>query len=379
MTLDLSLSAPQHLLRERVRDCVARHCPPEYVRTLDEEARFPRELYAELLAGGLPGLHGAPGEGAGVAVVELAITCEELARTSAALALAYGTSIVAGAWALMRYGTTEQQRSLLSQFVEGKALFTFAATEMATGFEAIATFADALPDGYCLTGMEMLIPGAHVADYLLIAARSATTAQDEDALTLFYVPRDAPGLSVTPVDQMGDRALTTCAVDIAEVRVPPEALLGQRHQGRVILGPLMGLCRLVVAAASTGLAQGAFEQVLAYALRSHNGARPIGDSQAVQHALAALHTRIEAARLLVYYAGWYADIGNDCAPRAAIAKQYATEAASRTVSLGMRLLGPTGNRRDCAMQRYFRDAKPLETAAGCAETDKDCIAGSVGL
>lgn len=371
--MDLELTPRQDALRQQLKELVTRHCPPAVARELDERGRFPHEFFAQLESAGLCGLL-VPAEhgGAGAGLPELAIACEELAHASAAIAVAYGTSALSGGWAPARFGTAGQPRALAA----GGRYFALAAPDEHGGTTAAAQCGE---NRYRLRATQLQVPGADAADQLLVVARSDAGERGGEGLSLFYVPRVSAGVRVTAVAQMGGRAVSLCEVDLDDVVVTPESLLGPLHRGGPILDQLMDAYRLVVAAASVGLAQETFESALAHARQPRNSGPPPAARQAVQHALAALHTRIEAARLLVYHAAWCAESGSDASAQVGLAKGYATAAANQAVEVGMRIAGPAANRLDCDMQRYFRDARPLETLAGSPEADKDRVAGSLGL
>lgn len=378
MTIDLGLTPRQAALQQQLREFVTQHCPRPDARAMDEAGRFPTELWDEapfrdLLALAVPTEYG----GAGGDRLDLVIVCEELARGAAALAVAYAMSAVAGGWALTRFGSHAYHRSLLRQFVLGRARFALSLTEMEDG-DPMATAEQSADGSYRIRGEKLLIPGAHVADQILIVARSDSTRSGTDGLALFYICPHGPGVTAAPIRQMGGRALPTCEIDLDRVRAAPETLLGELHRGWEVLRELAAIVRLLLAAVSTGLAVAAFEDALARARAPRPGQEPLGNLQAIQHALAATHTRIEAARLLVYHGAWCADLGQGDSPQATLAHYYATEALRHALATGTRIFGSSANRLDCDMQRHLRDALALETA-GNPERAKDLIAHGFGL
>lgn len=376
MAIDLSLAPKQVALQNQVREFVAEHCPRAYARELDDTSRFPLELWAQPKFRELLTLGISAGQG-GAGLLELVIVCEELARGAPALGVAYGMSSVAGAWALGRFGTREEHRCLLRQCAAGGLRFAMALSEMEDG-DPSAT-AEVLADGgCCVRGDHLLIPGADLADQLLIVARSDPVRIGTKDLTLLYVSPREPGITATPIRQMGQRALPLCEVRLDRVRTSPDALLGEPHRGEEILGEITAAARLLLAAVSTGLAQVAFEEALAHAREPRHGGQAPGHSQGIQHALAAAHTRIEAARLLVYHAACCGDAGESYSARAAVANYYASAAVSRAVETGIRIFGPSVNRSDCEMQRHFRDAVPL-AAVGHLGRLKDLISQGLGV
>ena len=377
MTIDLGLAQRQVELQHQVRELVTQHCPRTYARELDESGSFPVELWAETAFRDLLGLAVPTADGGtGGGLLDLVIVCEELARGAAALAVAYAMSAVAGGWALARFGTHAHHKSLLRQFVLGQARFALALAELETD-DPIATAESSADDGYCIRAEKLMIPGAHVADQILVVARSDSARSGTDGLALFYVSPQEPGITVTTIRQMGERALPMCEVDLDSVHAAPETLLGELNHGCDVIPELAAIARLLLAAVSTGLAQIAFDDALAHAREPRQGRR-LGNRQAVQHALAGVHTRIEAARLLVYHAAWCVDAGQGYSPHAALANYFASEAVSRAVETGTRIFVTSANRLDCDMQRYFRDAMPL-VAASNPEMAKDLIARSLGL
>ncbi|MGO4856916.1 acyl-CoA dehydrogenase family protein [Arthrobacter sp. 2MCAF14] len=348
-------------VRRRVRQVLAEHVDQDRLARHDEEETYDLELYEALAREGLIQLE-AELEGRAPAHQSQITVLEELGAGATSM----GVSIVVqymGVGLLHTFADAAQRRRFLAPLFTGQARMSFALSEPDGGTDvarAMSTRAERQADGsYLLTGRKKWIGGASTADYLLVLARTSDIARSAiDGITIFIVPRDTPGITTTPIDTMGIRALEQADVVFQDVRVPAELILGETGRGfRQVLTTLNGE-RLNGAAVALGIARGALETAVDYAKGREAFGRSIGAFQGLQHQLVDASVKVEAARLLLHNAARASDQGGSANETlSAMAKLAASDAATTASDVGMRTMGGWGFLRQLPMQRYFRDAR----------------------
>ncbi|MBI4012888.1 MAG: acyl-CoA/acyl-ACP dehydrogenase [Candidatus Rokubacteria bacterium] len=381
--MDFDLAGEQTLLRETVRRFLDRECPREVARALDEEGRFPRDLYRKMAALGWLGLS-IPEKygGAGGGILDTVLVMEELARRSQALAVGYLLNICFGARTLTAFGSPEQQATYLPRIAAGEAFFCLGLTEPSGGTDALAltTRAEPRDGGFVINGHKLFITGAHVADRIILVARVGPPGQRGPAgLTLFLVDTRARGVEIRPIRTVGNRAAATTEIFLADVEVPAADVLGTVGQGWAQLVHTLNNERISVAAICVGTTQAVFEDTLAYARTRTAFGKPIGQFQAIQHYLADMATGLETARLLTRKAAWLQDRGRPCDIEATMAKLHASETAQQAAGLGMRIFGGYGYTLEVDIQRHWRDTQLFVVAPISNEMARNYLAQRFGL
>jgi acyl-CoA dehydrogenase len=381
--LSFDFTDEQEMLRAMVRDFVERECPKLVARDLEAAGEYPAELAAKIAAAGLCGI-GVPEElgGQGGDIIDQAIVCEELSRSLAGLAWLWGITVWSGAKAILAHGTPAQREALLPRVADGSLTFAFALTEPAGGTDvlrAMRTRARRADGGWVLSGTKIWSTLAHVADRILVLARTAQSERPSRGLTLFLVDAGSPGLSATPIPKLGMRALGSCEVAFDDVFVPDEDVLGEVGAGwRQVTGSLNGE-RIMVAAMCTGILRGVLEDAIAYAKDRHAFGKPIGALQAVQHHIADIAMNVETCRLHTYRAAWLEREGRPCGVEATTAKCLAAEYATAGADMGIQILGGYGYAQEYNMQRYWRDARLYRIGPITTEMSKNFVGESLGL
>jgi acyl-CoA dehydrogenase len=348
-------------LRKRVRAVLAEHVTPERLNKFDEAEEYDLELFHEIAGAGLVKLDGEL-HGPGPKHQAQAVVLEELGAGPTSV----GVSMVVqymGVQLLHAYGNHHQQEQFLAPLHAGKAKMSFGLSEPDGGTDvarAMKTRAVQLEDGsYSISGQKKWIGGAMDADYFILLARtSEITRSAIDGITMFLIPRSTPGIRTEVIDTMGIRGLAQCDVYLDDVRVPAENVLGELDKGfRQVLGTLNGE-RLNGAAVALGIARGAMETAVGWARERHAFGRPVGSFQGLQHSLVDASVKIESARLLLRQAAEASDAGEGTNETwSAMAKLAASDAATTTTDVGMRVMAGWGFFRGLPMQRYFRDAR----------------------
>ena len=315
--------------------------------------------------------------GSGGSFQDAALFLEETARGQAPLGAYAVTLIVVGA--LNRFGTEEQKRDLLGRVAGGGAL-AIAMSEPDAGSDVAALKTRARLDdgGWVLDGAKMWCSYAHKASHVLVVCRSGDGERHE-GLSMIFVPRDAEGFSMTPIETLGGNETNELHLD--GCRVPEDALLGVEGEGWGQLMAGLNNERVILGAQALGLAQRAFDDALAYAKERSQFGRPIGSFQAIQHKLADLATELAQARLLVRSVARMTDEdpGRVLAQEASMVKLATTELAKRCALEGMQIMGGYGYATEYPMERYLRSAVVTTIFGGTSEIQRNIIAKTLGL
>jgi isovaleryl-CoA dehydrogenase len=316
--------------------------------------------------------------GSGGSFLDATLFLEETARGQIPIG-AYGvTLIVTGA--LNRFGTEEQKSDLLGRVARGGAL-AIAMSEPEAGSDVAALKTRARRDNgeWVLDGSKMWCSFAHKASHVLIVCRTGEGEDRHEGMSMLFVPREAEGLTVTPIETLGGEDTNELHLD--GVRVPDEALLGSEGNGWIQLMAGLNNERVILAASALGLAQRAFDDALGYAKERRQFGRPIGSFQAIQHKFADLATQLAQVRLLVR---WVAAMTDEDPQRmlpreASMAKLAATELAKRCALEGMQVMGGYGYATEYPMERHLRTAVVTTIYGGTSEIQRNIIAKTLGL
>ncbi len=377
--MKLGLSEEQGLLRSTVREFAEREVRP-LARELDETGRFPRETFRKAAELGLTGV-AFPEEagGAGFDHVSYSIVIEEISRFCASTGVILSVQNSLYCEPVWRFGSDAQKEKFLVPFARGQRIGCYALTEPQAGSDAAAlrTLAVRHGDRYILNGTKAWITCGGVADAAIVYANTDPT-KGEKGITAFIVERGAPGFRVGHEEQkLGIHATACTELSFSDCEVPAENRLGAEGEGyKIALSTLDG-GRIGIAAQATGIAQGAFEQALAYAGQRQAFGHPIADLQAIQFMLADIATEIDAARLLVRKAAWKQDTGARFSMEASVAKLFASEMATRVTHKAMQIHGANGYSREYPLERMYRDARITEIYEGTSEIQRLVIASWV--
>ena len=359
--------------RASARAFVDAHVMP-YANAWETAGRVPEETLRSIGAAGLwaPVLPPALG-GAGLDMVTLGQLHEEVGRgcSSVRSLLTVHTML---SWTLLRWGTPAQRERWAPRLASGELLGAFCLSEPGAGSDAaaITTRAVRTDKGWVLDGVKKWTTGGQRADLYLVFARI------ESSIGAFLVPRDSPGVTVTPIPEiLGTRASMLAEISFAGVELDGEALLGPSGftAGMVLTGTL-DLGRYSVAAGSVGIIQACLDACAAYTGARHVGGRPLRDLQLIQAKLTDMVTDVRAARLLLSDAGRLKDAGDSATIMATwVAKYFASTAAARHASEAVQIHGANGCGPDYPVARYYRDAKVMEIIEGSNEIQRITIAG----
>jgi len=377
--MQIELSEEQVLLRDSVRRFAEEVVRPR-AREIDESGEFPRGFFDQAGELGLAGV-AVPEEygGAGMDTVSYCLVIEEISRVCATsgVILSVNNSLVCDP--LLKFGSEEQKREFLQPLASGAKLGCFALTEPGAGSDAAGLRATATRDGddYVLNGSKVFITNGTDADVALVFA-TLDPEKKHKGIVAFIVPMDTPGMSRGGHEyKLGVNASGTTELSFEDMRIPAAQRLGEEGDGfKVAMSTLDG-GRVGISAQAVGIAQGAFEEALAYAQEREQFGRPIAEFQAIQFYLADMATEIDAARFLTWKAAWTKDHRKRCTLEAAQAKLFSAEMAQRVTSKALQIHGGYGYTKEYNVERYFRDARITEIYEGTSEIQKLVIASQV--
>lgn len=316
--------------------------------------------------------HIIPGEygGDGVSAVRICIAREVLAG-------AYGPADVTlamqglGSYPIVLGGSEEQKQFYLPKVASGDYLTTFALTEPNAGSDVsnLETVATAVEEGYSISGTKRFISNGYSADMAVIFAKTPTPEKPK-AISAFIIRKGTPGFDVAKrMELMAAHDIVAFKLDGAVV--PRENLLGKIGDGfKLSLGTL-DLMRMTVGAAALGMGQAALDEALVYSSKRVQFGAPIADQQGIKFKLAEMATELEAARLLVYRAAVMKDRNaSDVTLAASMAKLYATEASWSVIDQALQIHGGVGVMKGMAVERLYREIRPLRIYEGTTEIQK---------
>jgi butyryl-CoA dehydrogenase len=374
--MDLDFTDEQRRLREAFARFADERIRPQ-AEAIDRAGQFPRALFTELATLGFFGLrYPEANGGSGLGFLEYCLAISEIARGSLSLAACAAMQSLMGTHFIQALAGPALQQRYLVPALAGELVCTICITEPNAGSDlaAIATRAERDGEGYRLHGQKTWITLAPQAGVFTVFARAGA----DQALTIFLVDRDDPGLVVgRAIDKLGACGAPTAEVSFADCYVPLERRLGAEGQGEAELRQLLARIRVMTGALALGIGRAALDDACRYAAQRVQFGKPIAQHQAIALKLADMATAHAAATQLVYRAAWLLDQGRPHATEAAMAKLHASESAVMICDECCRILGAYGYAMEYAAQRYWRDARFTLIGGGTSEILKWIIAGQV--
>jgi alkylation response protein AidB-like acyl-CoA dehydrogenase len=281
---------------------------------------------------------------------------------------------------LWKHGSDEQRARWLPGLCSGRLVGIHAITEPEAGSDAFAMTSRARPDGdaWVIDGRKTFITNAPLADLLIVFARTSE-GTGPLGLTAFVVESGAPGLEVRHLEKMGLRTSPMGEVVLDGVRVAGDAVLGREGRGAQVFQTSMDWERALIMSAQVGAMQRITERSIAYARERKQFGQAIGKFEAVAFRIADMKMRLDAARALLYRAGWIMDRGEDATAAAAEAKVFVSEASVRTHLDALQIHGGYGYMTDFEIERALRDALGGTIYSGTSEIQRRLIARHLGL
>ena len=373
-------TTPSHEeLRAKIRAFAEEEIKP-IAFLLDQQNEFPEEAIRKLGQLGLMGIP-YPKEygGAGLDVLSYAIAVEELARVDGGAGVILSAHVSLGSWPIFAYGTEEQKQKYLVPLAKGEKIGAFGLTEPNAGSDAGGTETTAVLKGdhYVLNGGKIFITNAPKADTYVVFAVT-TPDIGTKGISAFIVEKGWKGFYFGDhYDKMGIRSSTTAELIFDNVEVPKENLLGKEGDGFKIAMSTLDGGRIGIGAQALGIAQGAYENALAYAKERIQFGKPVGFQQAVSFKLADMATKLRCARMLVYSAAELKEAHEPYAKEAAMAKLYASDIALEVTNDALQIHGGAGFMKGMEVERAYRDAKITTIYEGTNEIQRVVIASHI--
>ncbi len=367
--MDFELSDEHKMVQQMVRDFAQKEIVP-YIKEWDVRGAMDRSVIKKMgelgiLGGPIPEQYG----GSWMDYISLAIMCEELERADTAFRVILSVHIGLNSLTILQWGTEEQKERFLVPQAKGEKLATFGLTEPNAGSDAGAIETTAVKDGdyYILNGEKMWISLADIADNFLIFA-SLDRSLKHKGMACFIVERVTPGFSTTSLHgKMGIRAGNTGTISLQDVRVHKSQLLGEEGEGFKIAMSAIDGGRFTVGAGAVGLSQACIDASVKYANERYTFGQPIGKHQLVQEMIAKMVSGTEAARLLVYRAGWLKNRGIRNTRETSLAKWYACDVSMQAALDAVQIHGANGYSNEFPVERYMRNAKGAVIYEGTAQ------------
>ena len=369
------LSDEQTMLKDTAKEFCANNAPIDQLRKLrdsDSADGFDRDTWGKMAELGWAGIP-FPEEHGGLAFgyKGLGVVTEETGRTLAASPL-YATVWLGGTLVNLG-GSSAQKNALLPKIAAGETLLALALEESHRHDPyGIATRAERQGEGYALTGAKKFVLDGHVADQLVVAARTAGEPGGRDGISLFIVPRTAAGVSVTRTKMVDSR--NAANVDLDHVTVGADALLGGEGQGADVLDPALDIARIGLCAEMLGAAEECFERTVQYLKDREQFGVPIGSFQALKHRAANMFCELELSKSCVLEALTALDEERDAsevAKLASLAKAKVGETFHTVSREGIQMHGGIGMTDEFDIGFFIKRAAVTEQTFGDVHYHRD--------
>jgi acyl-CoA dehydrogenase len=359
--MDFALNDEQRELRDAIGKVCAKF-DLAYWRDCDASERYPEEFYREMVNGGWVGLT-LPQEygGAGLGISEAALVMQAIVESGAGFTGASTIhSYVFAPNAIVKHGTDEQKKRMLTPLIKGEERACFAITEPNSGLDTgrLRTRAERKGDHYVMTGEKVWPTAASMAQRMLVIARTKPIEDCKrpiDGLSLFYTRMDPEYVRTQKIPKMGRNAVESCQVFIDGLKVPEEDRIGEEGKGFQYLLDGLNPERILVAAEAVGLGRVSLKRATEYAKERVIFDRPIGKNQGIQHPLAECWMYLEAADLMMLKAAALYDAGQPCGAEANSAKFLGAEAGYRACERAVMTHGGYGYAKEFDVERYLRE------------------------
>jgi hypothetical protein len=370
------LTDEQRMIRDTARDFAAAELAPNAAKW-EEAGWIPDEVVAKLGELGFLGMV-VPEEWGGsfTDYIAYALAMEEIAAGCAASATLMSVHNSVGCGPILAWGSDEQKKRWLPDMAGGRKIGCFCLTEPQAGSEAnnLKTRAVGKDGGWVLDGNKQFVTNGKRAAVAIVFAVTDPEL-GKKGLSAFIVPTETPGFVPQKLeDKLGIRASDTCAIVLDDCKLSGDALLGPRGKGLAIALSNLEGGRIGIAAQALGIARAAFDAALAYAKERTQFGKKLVEQQSIANYLADMHTRINAARMLILHAARLRTEGVPCLSEASQAKLYASELAEWVCSKAIQIHGGYGYLHDYPVERHYRDARITQIYEGTSEIQRMLIA-----
>lgn len=372
--MDLSLTPEQEELVRTLRAFARKELAPRS-REWDRTGEFPWSAWRQMGELGLLGLRMPPAYGGQESdYLTFGLAMEEIARGD--FGCTYGLQLAGLAGEIVgANGTEEIKKRWLPPTARGEEVIALALTEPGVGSDAahLACRAERGSGGYLITGEKSGISLAMVAQSAVLFARTGAGGGAR-GVTAFLVPLDLPGVSRSPLRDMGTRSIGRGVLAFDHVRVPASHRLGEEGQGFYQVMRGFDYNRVGIALACLGAAQVSLEETMAYVKERRAFGKTLATFEGVSFKIAEAATHIDACRGLCYRALWLADRGQPHTKESAMTKWWGPRLAVETIHQCLLFHGHYGYTDELPFEQRMRDVIGLEIGDGTAEVMKTIVA-----
>lgn len=373
--MDYFLTEEQRMIQELAAQITKEKIRPVRAE-LDEKEEFPWEVMKTLAQADMFGLYIPEAYGGmGGGVFENCLAVEKLGEGCIGIATSFAASGL-GAYPILLHGSEELKMKYLPQIASGKKLAAFGLTEPSAGSDVSGVKTTAVKDGdyYILNGTKQWITNGGEAEIYSVLAITDRSKGPRGA-SFFVVEKGDPGFSFGKKEKkLGIRASATRELIFQDCRIPKDRLIAREGMGFIIAMKTFDKSRPGIGALGVGLAQGALDLAVEYARTREQFGKPIISFQAIQHKLADMAIKTEAARSLIYSVARYMDSDpQEVSKYAAMAKVFAGDVAMEVATSAVQVLGGYGYMQDYPVEKMMRDAKILQIYEGTNEIQRNII------
>lgn len=370
-------------IQQQVRDTIRRFAKVEIAPSVidrDINQEFPSEIIRKLGELGFMGMMVSQEYGgSNFDTISYVIALEEISKVDASVGVIFSVHNSLVNWIFEKYGSQKLKEKYLRVLASGEWLGAYCLSEPEAGSDAtrIKTYAVKTNDKWILNGVKNWITNGRSADLYVVFANT-DFERGYKGITAFAIEKGTPGFEPgKKEDKMGLRSSDTTSIALTNVEVPKDNVIGNVGEGFYIAMQGLNGGRIGIAAQAVGIAQGAFQLAVKYALERKAFGKPIVEHQLIQAKIAEMSMKINAARLLVYRAAWLRDTGADHIQEASEAKLFASIVANEVTREAVQILGGYGYVREYHVERMMRDAKVTEIYEGTSEIQHLVIAREI--
>ena len=369
----MDFSFPQELLSEIEQfKSAAQALLESNLETWYRQRNLPREFFEEMGGAGGYGFAVSDGRLIKRSAFREALLAEELARRSPGAAIAALAHADLGMMGLFLFGSENLHRRYGAQALKGEAIMCLGNTESRAGSDvaAVAMQAEAVSGGWKLNGTKSFVTNGAVADLAVVTAVTDPAASRSQRLSMFLVDLHQPGVQRTRLNKQVWLPSDLTRLELREVVVPEDHLLGRRGRGLAQVLAVFTHSRVAITALTLGTAAGAFDLALRRALKRTAFGRRIADHQAKSFEIAERHAEIEAARLMLWKACWKVDRGEEFREEASMAKYLAVAAAQKTAAWAADMFGAASVMFEHPIHKFPMDVWGSSLGEGTQDVQK---------
>ncbi|MDT0540625.1 MULTISPECIES: acyl-CoA dehydrogenase [Croceitalea] len=377
--MDFTLSEEQLMIQEAARDFAQNELLPGIIER-DDAQKFPAEQVKKMGELGFLGMMvDSKYGGSGLDTLSYVLVMEELSKIDASSSVIASVNNSLVCWGLETFGNDHQKEKYLTRLASGEIIGAFCLSEPEAGSDATSQKTTAIDKGdhYIINGTKNWITNGNSAEVYLVIAQT-DVEKGHKGINAIIVEKGMEGFEIGPKEnKLGIRSSDTHSLLFNDVKVPKENRIGDDGFGFKFAMKTLAGGRIGIAAQALGIAAGAYELALKYSKERKAFGTEIANHQAIAFKLADMHTKIQAARHLVYKAAWDKDNNKNYDLSGAMAKLYAAETAMEVAVEAVQIHGGNGFVKDYHVERLMRDAKITQIYEGTSEIQKIVISRSI--